>query len=425
MTFRRSRSDSKRTPETVEVPIDTLGARGDGIGTSGGRRIFVPYTLPGERVRAEVFRKTRDGIWARPLEILEPAAERVTPACRHFGDCGGCSLQHMDTVTCSAWKHERVVAALRQRGLQDAEVRATVSIPPGTRRRVVFAYKRTAKGTVLGFNTAASGRIVDQRECPLLESDLEALVGPLRGLLSEVCEPGDGGDIAALCLDGGIDLCIDLPAPPGLAALDRLTAFGRATGLVRLNWRHQGTVQPVAALKPVSLTIGDVVVSPPAGAFLQPSAEGEAALAARVLGEVGDCAPIGDLFCGIGTFALRLVGLGSVFAADGDEALVSALAATGKVETETRDLFRRPLMGKELARFAAVVFDPPRAGAAEQAAALAEAGPPAVVAVSCNPATFARDARILIDGGYQLTTVTPIDQFPWSAHVELVAAFRR
>ncbi len=425
MTFRRSRSGSRPTPEIVEVSIETLGMRGDGIGASGGRRVFVPYALPGERVQAEIVRKTRDGIWARPLEILEPAAGRVPPSCRHVGDCGGCSLQHMDAAACAAWKRDRVIAALGQRGLHDVGVDLTVSIPPGTRRRAVFAFKRTAGGTVLGFNAAASGRIVDQRECPLLAPDLAALVAPLRSLLSEICEPGDGGDIAALRLDGGIDLCIDLPAPPGLAALDRLTAFGRETGLVRLSWRQREAVQPVAAFKPVSLRIGEAVVSPPAGAFLQPSVEGDAAIAERVLEGIPDGAPVADLFCGIGTFALRLAGRGPIYAADGDASLVAALAATGKVETETRDLFRRPLMGRELERFTAVIFDPPRAGAAAQAAALAEAGPSVVVAVSCNPATFARDARVLADGGYRLTAMTPIDQFPWSAHVELVAVLRR
>lgn len=412
-------------PKTIEVAVEALGARGDGIAMHEGQRVFVPYSLAGERVRVEVVRRTRDGLQARLQEVAEPAAERVPPSCRHFGDCGGCSLQHMAPVAAAGWKRERIVRALGQRGLNGAEVAATVSIPPGTRRRAVFAYRRTASGTVLGFNAAASNRIVDQRECPLLHPALAALVAPLRRLLTEVCAPGDGGDVAAIVLDGGIDICIDLSASPDLNTLDRLTAFGRETGLVRLNWRQGDDILPVAAFKPVTLTIGGTAASPPTGAFLQPSAEGESAIAERVLEAVGERSPVADLFCGVGTFSLRLAKGRAVVAVDGDAALVAALAATGKVETETRDLFRRPLMGRELSRFAAVVFDPPRAGAADQAAALAEAGPPVVVAVSCNPATFARDARILADGGYQLEGVTPIDQFPWSSHTELVGRFVR
>ena len=425
MKNRRSRSDRRHAPKTIEVIIETLGAQGDGIAMYEGRRVFVPHVLAGETVRAEVVRRTRDGLQARLLDILEPATDRVPPACRHFGECGGCSLQHLASSACAGWKRDRIARAMDQRGLNGVDVAETASIPPGSRRRAVFTYRRTASGTVLGFNAAASNRIVDQYECPLLAPDLAALVAPLRSLLTEVCEPGDGGDISAIGLDGGIDLCIDLSAPPGLAALDRLTAFGRETGLVRLNWRQGDDVLPVAAFKPVTLTIGDTAVSPPSGAFLQPSAEGEAAIAERVLGAVGNLSPVADLFSGVGTFALRLARGRAVVAVDGDAALVGALASSGRVETETRDLFRRPLMGRELSRFAAVVFDPPRAGAADQAAALAEAGPPVVVAVSCNPATFARDARLLVDGGYRLDGIVPIDQFPWSSHVELVGRFIR
>lgn len=427
MTFRRPRPRKPRQmkPAVVELSIESLGARGDGLASLDGNRVFVPFALPGERVRVEVAGASRDGVRARLLEVLGPSADRVAPTCRHFGDCGGCALQHLNADAMALWKRERVVAALSQRGLEGIDVGATLSVSPGTRRRAIFAYRRTGGGVLLGFNAAASGRIVDQQECPLLDSRLGRLVAPLRELLGAVTEPGDAGALVAIRLDDGVDLCIDLRTPPGLAVLDRLTAFGRDQGLARLSWRQDGVVLPVATYRQARLRIGDIEVAPPPNAFLQPSAEGEAAIAQRVLAVVGRRTPVADLFCGIGTFALRLVGRGAVYAADGDAALVSVLAATGRVETEVRDLFRRPLMGRELARFEAVVFDPPRAGAAEQATALAEGGPPVVVAVSCNPATFARDARLLVDGGYAPESVTPIDQFPWSPHVELVACFRR
>lgn len=415
----------KPISQMIDTTVETVGAQGDGVASWNGQRLFLPFALAGERVRAEVLRRTGDGAQARVTEIVEASADRVQPDCRHFGDCGGCSLQHMDPAACAEWKRERVADALRRRGLGDVSVAPTVSIAPGTRRRAVFTYRVTVNGVVIGFNAPASRRIVDQTECPLLAPALADLVPALRDLLASLNISGASGDVWVTLLDSGLDVRLDLPVRPSLEMLERLTAFGRMHDLARLSWQQDGTSEPVAEFRPALLRIGGFEVSPPPGAFLQPSGEGEAAIAERVHAAVGDAFPVADLFCGIGTFALRLGGKGRIFGADGDPSLVAALAATGRVETEMRDLFRRPLAGSELAPFGAVVFDPPRAGAKVQAAALAEAGPPVVVAVSCNPATFARDARILVDGGYALAQVTPIDQFPWSPHVELTACFRR
>lgn len=425
--MRRTRPPSRArtaTSQTVEVVIDEIGVRGDGVAAWQGRRLFVPLALAGERVRAEIVAETGDGIFARLLDVLSPSADRVAPACRHFGECGGCTLQHLSLAATAAWKRDRVAAALGQRGIA-ATIGETVAIAPGSRRRAVLGYRVTGRGAIVGFNGRATERLVDQAECPILGPRLVALVTPLRTLLAAIGSIGVGGDVAVTATESGADVCIDLPVPPGLAAIERLSAFGREQGLARLSWRCGWQVEPVATFREPRLTIGGVAVVPPPGAFLQASAEGEAAIAGEVGAAVSDRFPAADLFCGIGTFALRLAERGAVHAFDGDAALIGALETTRRVKTKVRDLFRSPLAGEELNRFAAVVFDPPRAGAKAQAEALAAAGPGRVVAVSCNPATFARDARILIDGGYCLERVVPIDQFPWSSHVELVAVFSR
>lgn len=425
MSRRRPRnSGKKRQRETVEATIEALGARGDGVGEWNGAKLFVPFTLPGERVRADITRKTRDGVFAEPAGILEPSVDRVEPSCSHFGDCGGCSLQHMADGPLAHWKHERVVDALAQRGIHDVTVEPTVSVSPGTRRRAVFAYRVTAGGTIVGFNARADRRIVDQTQCPVLDERISHLVGPLRGILTAVCGPGAGGDVSVTLTDDGADVCIDVSSLPDLDGLERLNAFGRDHDLARLSWRLEGQAVPVAEYRPAIIAMGEGRVALPPGAFLQPSVEGEAAIAERVMNIVGDASPVADLFCGMGTFALRMAARTTVHAVDGDGDLVNAIRH-GHVTTEVRDLFRNPLAQGELARFAAIVFDPPRAGAGAQAQCLADDGPPAIAAVSCNPATFARDARILLDGGYRMDTVLPIDQFPWSAHVELVAGFSR
>jgi len=417
----RPRAASRRP---IEVDIADVGVRGDGLAAWEGKRLFVPFALAGERVRAEIVGETADAIQARLIEVVRPAGARVVPLCRHFGDCGGCSLQHLAPEGLAEWKRRRVAAALGQRGME-AKVAETVSIAPGTRRRAVFAYRVVGGGAVIGFNARASGRIVDQRQCPLLDPRLAGLVDPLRTLMAGLQPPGAAGDVAAMLTDDGVDLCLDLTRPPSADAFERLGDFGRAHDLARLSWRQGGRIEPAAVFRTPVLSIGGVAVEVPPAAFLQASREGEAAIAERVDAAVGDAFPAADLFCGIGTFGLRLAAKGDVHAFDGDAGLVAALAQTRRVGCAVRDLFSNPLSGPELAGFRSVVFDPPRAGAKAQAEALAIGGPPVVAAVSCNPATFARDARILVDGGYRLEWIVPIDQFPWSAHVEVVARFTR
>lgn len=435
---RPRRTDPRRRSATappVEVTVESLGARGDGVATRDGEALFIPLALPGERVRVRPGAPRGEGRAAALEAILTPAPERVEPPCPHVGACGGCQLQHMAPQAMAAWKQAQVTQALERRGFSPATLAAVVApavvLPPGTRRRATFAITGRGAGAEIGFNARGSHKVVALRTCLLPTAALWALVDPLRGLIRTLPLPRQGGDVAVTLTDTGADVVIDLGDDPDLAARERLAAFAEAHDLARLTLRVGGAAPETAALRRLpQVTLGGVSVPLPAGGFLQPSRDGEAALVARVQAAVDTAAegPVADLFGGIGTFALPLRAAGrTVHVAEGAAEAVGALSGLGLdgLTAERRDLFEHPLAGRELKRFAAVVFDPPRAGARAQAEALAEAGPPVVVAVSCNPATFARDARILVDGGYALETVTPVDQFPWSAHVEVTAVFRR
>lgn len=421
-----SRKTAARPAAPVEVTVTGLGGRGDGVADLNGKPLFVPFALPGERVRARPIGPRGDGIAADLDQVLEPAAERVTPPCPHFGTCGGCQLQHLDRAAETAWKRRQVIEALARRGFDAVPVAPTVSIPAGTRRRATFGWRRTAGGLILGFNERQSHRLVDIGPCPVLHPDLEALLPRLRAALAPVLPQGAAGDLLVCLCDQGVDARLDLPEHPDLAGREALAAVAEALDLARLSLRIDGLVEPLAVRSPPTITFGGRAVALPSGAFLQPSQEGEQAILALVeQGLEGVEGPVADLFCGLGTFSLPLNGRHTVTAIDGDPALIGPLNALPGLRAEVRDLFRDPLAGKDLAPFAAVVFDPPRAGAKDQAEALAAAGPERVVGISCNPATFARDARILVDGGYEITAVTPVDQFAWSPHLEVVAAFRR
>jgi 23S rRNA (uracil1939-C5)-methyltransferase len=410
--------------ETRELVIARLGAQADGIAETADGPVYVPFALPGERVRAAV----GEGGRARLLEVLQPAADRVRAPCRHFGMCGGCALQHLDEGAIRAWKREQVRVAFAQRGMA-ADVEPTVAIAGG-RRRAVFAARRRGSGVVLGFHAARGHEIVGLSECPVLVPEIVAALPALLRLAEPLLPREAEARIIVLAADNGLDVAVeDTPAGVAAEARARLARAAAEAGVLRVSVGGE----PVYAAGVPVLRFGTALVEPPPGAFVQAVAEAEAAIAARVLGVLPKKAKrVADLFCGLGAFAFPLARRAEVLAVDGDGAAMAALAAAARrtqgikrIETRVRDLFREPLGRTELAGFDAVVLDPPRAGAAAQAARLAAAKVPIVVAVSCNPATLARDARLLVDGGYRLTSVTPIDQFRYSAHVEAVAVFRR
>ena len=433
MGHRRPAKNRQDQPE-IELTISAIGARGDGLAEVAGERMFVPLTVAGDRVRARLGPAGGEGRRAEAVDWLARGEGRAEPACRHFGRCGGCALQHLAASAYLAWKGEQVRAALARAGLDPARSSlAVAATPPGGRRRASFTIQRRGKAVLAGFSERLSHRLVDVGECPVLAPELAALLPELRRHLAAVLPDGASAEATATLLDGGVDLLLTGPPRLDLPARFALADLAEAADLGRLSWRSDAAApsEPVAARRPVRTWFGGVGVEPPPGGFLQASREGETALIAAVLEGVG-AGPgvLADLFAGCGTFSLPLVRAGwSVHAVDGAAPALAALARAAHgisaLSTEVRDLGRQPLEPRELARFAAAVFDPPRAGAGPQAASLAASAVPVVVAVSCNPATFARDARLLAGGGYRLTAALAVDQFLWSAHVELAAVFRR
>ncbi len=397
--------------------IERLGHQGDGVAEGP---VFAPRTLPGEVVTGQLT-DTR----LSDIRIDMPSSHRVQAPCRHYKSCGGCQLQHADDGFVADWKGGVVAQALAAQGLQ-APMRAIQTSPPASRRRASFAVKRTKKGALVGFHGRASDTIVDVPDCHLVRpsllqaragfADLARLGGSRKGALSvTVTDSLEGLDVAVA---GGKPL--DGPLESALAQV------AGQLGLARLAW--DGEV--IAQRAPPDQPFGPARVTPPPGAFLQATAEGEAALLAAVQEIVGDARRVVDLFAGCGTFSLPLAARAEVHAVEGERVMMRALDhgwrhAQGlkQVTTEPRDLFRRPLMPDELARFDAAVIDPPRAGAEAQVAELAQAQLPVIAYVSCNPVTFARDAKTLVQAGYSLNWVQVVDQFRWSSHVELAAGF--
>ena len=411
---------------TERLTIARIGHRGDGIVETAEGAAFVPYALPGETVEVERVPGHPDR--RHLLRVETPSAERAGPVCPHFGDCGGCAMQHWRFDRYRDWKRELVVEALSALRLA-APVGDLVDAHGEGRRRAVLHARRGGRDILgVGFAAARAHRIVAIDRCPVLAPSMDGAI-PAAWALAEALSPlRKPLDIQVTATDAGLDIDVrgSGPLPPQrLGALARIAETHR---LARLTRHGELVVQRAAP----TVRIGKASVALPPGAFLQATAEGEAALARLVAGHAGDARTIADLFCGVGPFALRLAERARVRAADADAAAIAALRraaanASGlkPVEAEPRNLFRRPFVPEELKRIDAVVFDPPRQGAEAQARQLAASRVPVVVAVSCNAATFARDARILVDGGYDLMAVTPVDQFRYSPHVEIVAKFVR
>lgn len=392
--------------------IVRLAARGDGVAASGG---FFPLTAPGDRVG--------------PGGEIEPGPHRRVPPCRHFPECGGCQLQQVDDEAYGGYLVDRIGSALAAQGLPPAEILSPHLSPPNSRRRASLSAERRGGQVLLGFKAEKSHRIVDMRECHILRPELFALVAPLRALLGTLLGPRSGGSVGMTLADQGVDLLLEKVEADGLEAAEALTAFATRHRLARLALDGDGYgAQTRWEPEPVTVSLGGVAVPLPPGAFLQATADGEAALVDAVRRAVGPARIVADLFAGLGTFALSLEGrvLAVEGARDAALALKAGAARVGRpLFVDHRDLFRRPLDEREASRFEAVILDPPRAGAKEQVALLARSCVARIAYVSCNPATFARDARNLVDGGYALDWVKPVGQFRWSTHVELAAAFSR
>ncbi len=401
--------------------IDRVGHQGDGIATSGGEQVYIPYTLPGETVII-----ARRGDRGSLRENVSPSPERIAPICQYFGVCGGCALQHWQEESYRGWKRDLVVAALMHKGIE-APVGDLSDAHGEGRRRAVLHARRTREGVTVGFMAHRSHTLVAIDRCPVLAPALARAFAIGERIALQLVTKDKPLDLQFTATEGGLDVDVRGSGPLNAAVRSSLAKIAAEERLARLA-RHGETVAQLA--EPL-LRIGAARVMLPPGAFLQATVAGENALAAIVGEAAKGASKIADLFCGVGTFALRLAAGARVLAVDSDEAAVNALARAAKapglkpVETATRDLFRRPLATAEFKGFDAVMLDPPRQGAEAQVRALARSAVQRLIYVSCNPTSFSRDARILCDGGYRLTGVTPVDQFRYSPHVELVGIFNQ
>ncbi|WP_198033187.1 class I SAM-dependent RNA methyltransferase [Methylosinus sp. PW1] len=403
--------------------IERLGHKGEGVARTGEGLVFAAFSLPGETVLAEV-----EGERARVVDILEPSPDRIEAFCPHYGVCGGCAVQSLAAPAYAQWKRSLAETALRNAGL-DWPVEPLIDAHGAGRRRVTF-HARYEKGVArVGFMRARSHDLVEIDACPLLEPRLAGAPAAARALAQALAGRGKPLDLAVTAATGGLD--IDIRGAGELEERETLALLELAETLDLARLANHGRL--VTLRLPPGVMIDKTQVLPPPGAFLQATAEGEAAIARLVAQGVGEKAKrVADLFCGVGAFALRLAAQAQVTAIDSDVAAVEALdraARTARglrpIIAQARDLFRRPLDPLELSRFDAVVFDPPRAGALAQAEALAASTVRRIVAVSCDPQSFARDAAVLSKGGYAAKFITPIDQFRHSPHLELVALFER
>jgi 23S rRNA (uracil1939-C5)-methyltransferase len=420
-----------------EIHIDELGPKGDGISQSKRGRVYVDRALPGETVRADIRRGDDQMLRGEITALVEASPHRVKAPCPNYDVCGGCTLQHADEGFYRAWKVAIVRDALRRKGLTPALWRDPVFVPPGTRRRATFnAHKHNGKVT-LGYFRRRTHRVTDIRACLVADAAVMTLRDKLVPLLVPIVTEGKDADIFIQMVGGRFELAITGPVgrkgKPDLPVREAIAELAQKADINRISWRgrergERDDIEVMIERNRLIAKFGALDVALPPLAFLQPTMAGEAALVEAVMELLPASGKFADLFAGSGTFSGPMLARGSV---DAYESVAPAIRALEKAKGTLplrgfrRDLDREPLPREEANRYDAIVFDPPRVGAASQAKALASAKTPVLVAVSCNPATFARDARTLVDGGYRLDSVKVIDQFTWSHHVELVAGFSK
>lgn len=411
----------------MKLTIDRLGHHGDGIAMAGegaGKLVpvYAPGCLPGEEVEGDLVKDTLTNI-----RILTPSPNRVKPPCSHARSCGGCLMQHASDGFVAEWKQGIVVGALAAQGLS-ATFRPMAISPAQSRRRATLSARKTKGGVLMGFHARASDTLVPVPNCQLLHPDLMASLPALEALIKLGGSRTVEVQLTATRSLAGADVAVTGGKPLDAPMQMEMARLCEAHKIARLTWNGETVALRAAPVQ----RFGRALVAPPPGAFLQATAEGEAALLQAVALAIGSARKVVDLFAGAGTFSIPLAERAEVHAVEGEAAMIAALEkgarnAEGlkRLTTETRDLFRRPLEPDEFKGVDAVVIDPPRAGAEAQVAVLAKTAVPVIAYVSCNPATFARDARVLVEAGYRLDWVQVVDQFRWSAHVELAARFSR
>jgi 23S rRNA (uracil1939-C5)-methyltransferase len=430
--------------QQIELDITRIGHMADGVGVHEGKQVFVPFTCPGDTIKALITRESKDGMRADMLKLITPSSQRQTPACKHFGTCGGCSLQHLDTASYQAFKQDMLGAFMRGIGVDEAVIAPMIIIKEGTRRRADFKMQVDNGIIRIGFFAAKSHKLIDIEECPISDAHLTAILPALKACLAELKKPGRLTSISLTALDNGLDATIKLSAAIGVQDQEKLIQFAQTNNIIRLHTqvkpRHISRKQP-RAQEPVclydegnaSINFAGVNVALPAGAFLQASQEGQMAITQLVLQHLKGASVIADLYSGCGTYSFALIKQAErICAYEGADEMAAAMnnacvtaGFDARIATTVRDLFKHPLTTDELDYFDGVVINPPRNGALPQIENIALSNVGKVVMVSCDPATFKRDAKQLIDAGYRLTLAVPIDQFYWSRHLELVAVFEK
>jgi 23S rRNA (uracil1939-C5)-methyltransferase len=424
----------------IEGIIERMGGQGHGVLDRDGERFYVPFTVPGDRVAAKVGEKRGDG-FAAQLSVLEAAGpDRVEAPCPHFQACGGCALQHWSDAAYRVWKRDKLAAALARREIHDVAIDDLVEVPDRSRRRAEFILRRVKDRVLAGFHEAQSRKIVDLEHCLVLKPELLTLLPALRGMMLPVLGDGWAVDLKATWTETGADVLITGKLKMRVQERIELSKAAKAAGLARLSMRFDDrgeTELLYQGPEPPRVRFGNTVVTLAPGGFLQATAEAEQAMADIALAALKDVKRVADLFSGCGAFALRLAEAGlTVLAADADRPAIAALSAAakaanlGRLTAQARDLERQPLTRGELKKLDAILLDPPRAGARAQVQQIAEAAksgeaPGLIVMASCDPASFARDARVLLDAGYRFGKAVPIDQFRWSPHLEIVSLFSR
>jgi len=414
----------------MRVKIDHIGAQGDGIVDHPEGPFYVPYSVPGDDIDISL-----QGKQGRITDIHMPSPDRITPVCSHFGRCGGCALQHVAPEYYTRWKQAQIRIALGHRGFEDVRILAPELSPAASRRRATFSAMGQGNA-VVGFTARASHRIIDLAECPVLAPEITALLAPLRKFLGKQLKKRQKMKIQINLADNGLDIILVSSGAPDLDLRMDIAAFAEAQDIARLCWQDSKLKNTLPEIlcerrRPYVSFAGRQVFLPP-GAFLQATKQGEAALTRYMKHALAGADKIVDIFAGCGTFTAALIGDHAVHGVDGNPEMMAALKNSarqmGKIRaltTEVRDLFLRPLLPHELKKYDGAVIDPPRAGARDQIAEIIKSSLADLVMMSCNPATFARDARMLVDAGFVMGDILPVDQFLYSPHGELVASFRR
>ena len=425
-----------RPDRALDVTIERLGGRGDGIATTPAGPVYVPNALPGEEVLVRLGKPRAEGLAARVVERRTDSADRIEPVCKHFGRCGGCAIQHLAQPAYAVWKRDLLLEILARRGFDDASIVADLVLCPPQRRRVRFAAIGRKGVAVLGFNARGSNQVIDLEMCSTADPRIVAILPALREALGDVLTPKMACDVEIVAAESGLDLLLVSRVSMNGKRRQRLIDFAGQHGVARVAFQQDERFQPETIIQfeaPI-VRFGETSVPFPPGAFLQPSAAGEQALreAVQLLIPPGSMRVV-ELFSGCGAFGLPLAAAGfRVAAYEAEEAMIQALGLAagraglgGRVTGHVRDLVRQPLRPEELEGADVILLDPPRNGAADQVEQIADSAVPAVVYVSCNPASFARDAAVLADGGYVLRQVIPVDQFVYTPHLELVALFQQ